>query len=50
MRAMMPDSRLVLHTSKTRRRKVPTPEGVITTTEILKPVVEVVPEQEEEDK
>ena len=29
---------------------MPTPEGVITTTEILKPVVEVVPEQEEEDK
>ncbi len=28
----------------------PTPEGVITTTEILQPVVEVVPEKEEEKK
>ncbi len=30
--------------------KMPVPEGVITTTEILKPVVEVVPEKEEEKK
>ena len=29
---------------------MPTPDGVITTTEILKPVVEVVPEKEEEKK
>ena len=29
---------------------MPTPEGVITTTEILQPVVEVVPEKEEEEK
>lgn len=29
---------------------MPVPEGVITTTEILKPVVEVVPEKEEEKK
>ena len=30
--------------------KMPVPEGIITTTEILKPVVEVVPEKEEEKK
>ena len=29
---------------------MPTPDGVITTTEILQPVVEVVPEKEEEEK
>ena len=29
---------------------MPTPEGVITTTEILQPVVKVVPEKEEEEK
>jgi hypothetical protein len=31
-------------------KMTPTPEGVITTTEILQPVVEVVPEKEEEKK
>jgi hypothetical protein len=29
---------------------MPVPEGTITTTEILKPVVEVIPEKEEEKK
>jgi hypothetical protein len=29
---------------------MPTPEGVITTTEILQPVVEVVPDKEEDKK
>jgi hypothetical protein len=51
---MMLVSKLVLHTSRTKRRKVPVPEGVITTTEILQPeeVVEdtVVPEKEEDEK
>lgn len=36
-----------MHISRTKRRKVPTPEGVITTTEILKPEP---PKEEKKDE